>query len=227
MELAPKLVRSEKGASAKRNFSSISKTRRVLPLPERPVTTATDADPVRARLAYETDLAVREAILRTLGRLQNPVAIADLTAELTEPGASESCVAEAAASLGMLASLGTADASAIAAAVGAALRVPRLDPHGVTPGEVASPRQRPVVHDAVEVEAESRVAQLRQHDEGAARQVGGRDHRVHGAVVRRLVLPRDVELDGGEVQPGNLDREGRRVGPTDGGCGGAAARKGD
>ncbi|HUU83887.1 MAG TPA: HEAT repeat domain-containing protein [Phycisphaerae bacterium] len=81
------------------------------------LTDPADADPARARLGQESDPSVREAILRTLGRLQNPVAIEDLTAELANPDSPRACAVAAATSLGLLATLGTADRAAIAPAI--------------------------------------------------------------------------------------------------------------
>jgi HEAT repeat protein len=81
------------------------------------LTDPADAEPVRARLAQESEPEVREAILRTLGRLQNPSAIPDLTGELADPEAATGCVTEAAVSLGLLASLGAVDPAALAPAI--------------------------------------------------------------------------------------------------------------
>jgi len=67
------------------------------------LTDPADADAVLARLKEERDPAVREVVLRTLGRLGNPAAIPVLVGELNDPSASEGCWVEAANSLGMLA----------------------------------------------------------------------------------------------------------------------------
>ena len=81
------------------------------------LTDPSDAEAVSARLLEEGDPVVREALLRTLGRLQNPEAIEVLIAELTNPHSLSSCRAEAAVSLGLLGARGQADAAVIAQAI--------------------------------------------------------------------------------------------------------------
>jgi len=56
------------------------------------------------RLTVEQDEAVRETLLRVLGKLRNPAAIQPLIDELLRQGATDSAVAAAADALGMLAS---------------------------------------------------------------------------------------------------------------------------
>jgi HEAT repeat protein len=82
------------------------------------LTDPADAEAVCARLPEESDPVVREAILRTLGRLQNPVAIKVLIAELVNPNTSQGCLAEAANSLGLLGASGQVDPTVIAPAIG-------------------------------------------------------------------------------------------------------------
>jgi len=81
------------------------------------LTDPADAQPVCDRLREDRDPTVREAILRALGRLQNPVAIAPLVAELTDAQAPEGCVAEAAISLGLLATQGQIDRTRMTPAI--------------------------------------------------------------------------------------------------------------
>ena len=81
------------------------------------LTDPNDAEAVCSRLEHETVPTVREGILRTMGRLQNPIAIGPLTAELGDPNATDGCLIEAAASLGRLGGGSAADPAAIAAAI--------------------------------------------------------------------------------------------------------------
>jgi len=82
------------------------------------LTDPADAQAVCARLPEEHDPAVREAILRTLGRLQNPMAIEVLSAELSDANTPEGCLAEAAVSLGLLGAQGQVEPAVIAPAIG-------------------------------------------------------------------------------------------------------------
>lgn len=82
------------------------------------LTDPADAEAALQRLDQESDNTVREAIVRTLGRLGNPVAIPSLVAELSAGRGCEPCVIEAAVSLGLLGSREDADPEAVARAVG-------------------------------------------------------------------------------------------------------------
>ena len=81
------------------------------------LTDPADAPLVCERLASETDPAVREAALRTLGRLQNPMALPALIAELSRSDAPEGCLVEAAVSVGLLITQGEIDPAVTASAV--------------------------------------------------------------------------------------------------------------
>ncbi len=73
---------------------------------------------VRARLNHENAPEVREALLYTLGRLQDPAAFAPLIAELGAPTATPGCVVETASSLSLLAAQGNVADDDLLAAVG-------------------------------------------------------------------------------------------------------------
>lgn len=81
------------------------------------LTDPADAERVLSRLAEERDPTVREVALRTLGRLQNPVAIPALIAELNKPDATPGCWAEAAVSLGMVGARSRVDLETITPAI--------------------------------------------------------------------------------------------------------------
>jgi HEAT repeat protein len=81
------------------------------------LTDPADAERVRKQLETETDPSVREAILRTLGRLQDPASIPVLIQQLAEAAAPKPCVVEAALSLGMLGAKDKSDPAAIDPAI--------------------------------------------------------------------------------------------------------------
>ncbi len=62
-----------------------------------------DLEPIRARLAVETDLSVRETILGVLGKLRHPGAIPVLIDEIAADSSAPNCVVKAAQSLATLA----------------------------------------------------------------------------------------------------------------------------
>ncbi|MCH7526384.1 MAG: HEAT repeat domain-containing protein, partial [Planctomycetes bacterium] len=76
-----------------------------------------DATTVLTLLNVENDPDVREAVLRVLGRLDNPSAIESLVAELNKTDALPGCVREAARALGTLCAAGQTPAETIATAI--------------------------------------------------------------------------------------------------------------
>ncbi|HRX83492.1 MAG TPA: HEAT repeat domain-containing protein [Phycisphaerae bacterium] len=65
-----------------------------------------EATAMLQRLKVEQDDAVRESILRQLGKLRNPEVVDPLIEELMRPGATDACVSAAAEALGTLAARG-------------------------------------------------------------------------------------------------------------------------
>lgn len=76
-----------------------------------------DASLVLSLLNGETDQQLRATILRTLGRLENPVAIDALIAELNHPNAIRECVLEAARAIGVVGARGRVDTAVITPAI--------------------------------------------------------------------------------------------------------------
>lgn len=77
-----------------------------------------DASSVLALLPDAQEPAVRETILRVLGRLENPIAVEVLVEELNDPEADSGCVREAARALGALGQQPLDDVSLIQSAIG-------------------------------------------------------------------------------------------------------------